>query len=30
MNSSISKYDIWDVSIETYKNGKIYDIKDCK
>lgn len=26
----IKKYDLWDVHVETYKNGRIYDIKDCK
>lgn len=29
INATLSKYDIWDVCIETYKDGNLYDIKDC-
>jgi diacylglycerol kinase family enzyme len=28
MNATIGFYDMWDVEVETYANGNIYDIKD--
>lgn len=28
MNADVGKYDLWDVEIETYPEGEIYDIKN--
>lgn len=28
MNSEVGKYDLWDVELETYPEGEIYDIKN--
>jgi len=28
MNSIIGAYDMWDIEVETFENGKIYDIKN--
>jgi hypothetical protein len=28
MNAAIGFYDIWDVTVETFEDGKIYDIKN--
>lgn len=28
MNCQTGKYDLWDVEIETYENGQIYDVKN--
>lgn len=28
MNATIGAYDMWDVTVETFPDGKIFDIKD--
>jgi len=28
MNATIGFYDMWDVTVETFEDGKIYDIKN--
>jgi hypothetical protein len=30
MNATIGFYDMWDVEVQTFENGMIYDIKDQK
>lgn len=28
MNSTVGYYDMWDVQVETFDNGSIWDVKD--